>query len=56
MAQSTTPDSELELDDVARLRLYANRAMAMSHPSARAALYGAMLTTCAHCHAVLRDR
>lgn len=56
VAQSATPDSELEIDDVARVRLYANRALAMTDPDARASVFGAMLTTCAHCHAVLRDR
>jgi hypothetical protein len=56
VAQSATPSSELEVDDVARVRLYANRAMTTSDPDARVDLYGTLLTTCAHCHAVLRDR
>ena len=56
VAQSATPSSELEVDDVARVRLYANRALTMSDPDARADLFGTLLTTCAHCHAVLRDR
>ena len=56
VAQSVTPSSELDVDDVARVRLYANRAMTLSDPDARADLLGTLLTTCAHCHAVLRDR
>ena len=56
VAQSVTPSSELDVDDVARVRLYANRAITMSDPDARADLFGTLLTTCAHCHAVLRDR
>jgi hypothetical protein len=56
VAQSPTPDSELDIDDVARIRLYANRAITMSDPDARVELFGTLLTTCAHCHAVLRDR
>ncbi len=56
VAQSVTPSSELDVDDVARVRLYANRALgAMSHEE-RAELFGTLLATCAHCHAVLRDR
>ena len=56
VAQSVTPSSELDVDDVARVRLYANRAMTMSDPNARTDLFGTLLTTCAHCHTVLRDR
>lgn len=56
VAQSATPSSELDVDDVARVRLYANRAMTTSDPDARGDLFGTLLTTCAHCHAVLRDR
>lgn len=43
-------------DDVARVRLYAKRALAASDPDARAAIFGELLATCAHCHAVIRDR
>lgn len=56
VALSPTPSSELDIDDVARVRLYANRAMTMSKPDARTDLFGTLLTTCAHCHALLRDR
>jgi len=37
------------------MRLYANRAMTAPQ-DARAELFGTLLTTCTHCHAVLRDR
>lgn len=56
VAQSVTPSSELDVDDVARVRLYANRALTTAPQDARAELYGTLLATCAHCHAVLRDR
>jgi hypothetical protein len=56
VAQAVTPRSELDIDDVARIRLYARRAEAAASQDARADLFGAMLATCAHCHAVLRDR
>ncbi len=58
VAQRPTSGSELDVDvdDVARVRLYARRAMTMSDPDARADLFGTLLTTCAHCHTVLRDR
>lgn len=55
VAQSPTPSSELDIDDVARVRLYANRALTVPQ-HARAELFGTLLATCAHCHAVLRDR
>jgi cytochrome c553 len=56
VAQSVTPTSELDVDDIARVRLYANRALTMGSQDARAELFGTLLATCAHCHAVLRDR
>jgi hypothetical protein len=56
VAQSATPASELDLDDLARIRLYANRALTARPQDARADLFGTLLTTCTHCHAVLRDR
>lgn len=56
VAQAVTPSSELDVDDVARIRLYARRAEAAGSQDARADLFGTMLGTCAHCHAVLRDR
>jgi hypothetical protein len=56
VAQAVTPTSELDVDDVARIRLYARRAEAAGSQDARADLFGTMLGTCAHCHAVLRDR
>ena len=43
-------------DDVARVRLYANRAVAARTGDARAEIFGDLLATCAHCHAVIRDR
>jgi hypothetical protein len=56
VAQSVTPTSELDVDDVARVRLYATRAVATKAQDARAETFGTLLATCAHCHAVLRDR
>ncbi len=41
-------------DDAARLRLYATRALT-AKPGDRAALYGDLLATCAHCHYTIRD-
>jgi hypothetical protein len=45
-----------DVDDVARVRLYARRALAMPSADDRAALFGTLLGTCAHCHSLLRDR
>ena len=52
----TLPDADKVGDDVARVRLYANRALAERDQDARAAVFGDLLATCAHCHAVIRDR
>jgi hypothetical protein len=41
-------------DDVSRVRLYANRALA-AKPGDRALIYGDLLATCAHCHYAIRD-
>ncbi|MEO7732514.1 MAG: hypothetical protein ABIY55_16215 [Kofleriaceae bacterium] len=43
-------------DEVARVRLYANRALAAVDAEERAVTFGAILTTCARCHAAIRDR
>jgi cytochrome c553 len=43
-------------DDVARVRLYANRAVTTSSQDARAEIFGQLLATCAHCHIMVRDR
>jgi hypothetical protein len=56
VAQEVTPSSELDVDDVARVRLYANRALVAIPRGERAELFGTLLATCAHCHTVLRDR
>lgn len=56
VAQAVTPRSEVDVDDVARIRLYARRAESAASQDARADLFGALLGTCVHCHAVLRDR
>jgi hypothetical protein len=56
VAQSVTPRAPIEVDDVARLRMYATRALHTGPQDARAELFGTMLATCAHCHALLRDR
>lgn len=56
VAQSVTPTSDVDVDDVARVRLYATRALAPAAQAAHAELFGKLLATCAHCHALLRDR
>lgn len=56
VAYSPTDESGESGDDVARVRLYANRALATPDPDSRAALFGTLLATCAHCHGMLRDR
>ena len=56
VAMSVTPTSDLDVDDVARVRLYARRALAAQPQGARAEVFGQLLETCAHCHAMLRDR
>jgi mono/diheme cytochrome c family protein len=56
VAQSVTPSSELDVDEVARIRLYATRALATGPIDARADVFGGLLAACARCHAELRDR
>jgi cytochrome c553 len=56
VAMSVTPTSDLDVDDGARVRLYARRALAPQPQDARAEVFGQLLATCAHCHATLRDR
>jgi len=43
-------------DEVAKVRLYANRALAAIDAEERAVTFGAILTTCTRCHAAIRDR
>ncbi|MBA3455192.1 MAG: hypothetical protein H0T42_19030 [Deltaproteobacteria bacterium] len=43
-------------DDVARVRLYASRAIVAKTQDDRAATYGEILGTCARCHHAIRDR
>jgi hypothetical protein len=56
VAQAKTPAFAGDIDDVSRVRLYARRALAATTDDARAEVFGTMLATCAHCHALLRDR
>jgi len=42
-------------DDAARTKLLAARASKLGDRSDRAAIYGDLLATCAHCHAKIRD-
>ncbi len=56
VARAATPGFEEDVDDVARVRLYARRAIDARGRSERAEVFGSLLGTCAHCHAVLRDR
>jgi hypothetical protein len=55
VAQSVTPSSAQDVDDVSRIRLYARRAL-QTPREGRAKAYGDLLATCTHCHAILRDR
>ena len=55
LAQAVTSGRD-DGDDIARIKLYATRALATPGQDARAELFGRILTTCAHCHAELRDR
>ena len=43
-------------DDAARVKLFAERAMKPADHDARASLFGDLLASCAHCHAIIRDR
>jgi cytochrome c556 len=43
-------------DDAARVKLLAQRALKPDDRDERANLFGDLLATCAHCHAVIRDR
>lgn len=56
VARAPTPGFEEDIDDVARVRLYARRAQEAQRREDRADVFGTLLGTCAHCHAVLRDR
>jgi cytochrome c553 len=56
VARAATPGFEDDVDDVARIRLYARRGLDAQGRDARADVFGSLLGTCAHCHAVLRDR
>ncbi len=55
VARAATPGYD-DPDDVAQLRLQAQRALETGGASARAEVFGTLLATCAHCHATLRDR
>jgi hypothetical protein len=56
IAQADTPTFHGDVDDVARVRMLANRAPSATTDAARADLFGTLLGTCAHCHSLLRDR
>jgi len=56
VAQHGIPGFDDDIDDTARVRLFATRALTARDPGSRAALYGDLLATCAHCHGILRDR
>ncbi len=56
VAQAVTPSFQGDVDDVARVRMFARRAATMTTTEQRAELFGTMLGTCAHCHSMLRDR
>jgi cytochrome c553 len=54
VARAITPAYQGDVDDVARVRALAKRATTMTTTPARAALFGDLLETCAHCHAIIR--
>ncbi|MEO8548627.1 MAG: hypothetical protein ABI678_01590 [Kofleriaceae bacterium] len=56
VAQAVTPSFQGDLDDVARIRMLARAAPAATTDAARGELFGSLLGSCAHCHAILRDR
>jgi len=56
IAEADTRTFTGAVDDVARGRLLATRAQSAEGDVARADLLGTLLGTCAHCHAMLRDR
>lgn len=56
VARAATPEWPEDVDDVARLRMYAQRAKHVTAPADRVELFGTIVTTCTHCHAALRDR
>jgi hypothetical protein len=56
VAQAVTPSSPEDIDDVARIRLLANRAVKAGSRADRAEVFGTIVGRCAHCHDALRDR
>ena len=56
VARAATPEWPDDVDDVARLRMYAQRAKHVTAPAERTELFGTIMTTCSHCHTALRDR
>lgn len=56
VAQAVTPSFQGDLDDVARIRMLARKAPSATTDAARGELFGSLLGSCAHCHAMLRDR
>lgn len=56
VAEGDPPNNLGVGNDIARVRLFATRALKPMSQSDRAELYGDMLATCAHCHFTIRDR
>jgi len=56
VARAATRTSPDDIDDVARVRMFATRAVGAKELDARADVFGKLLAACAHCHATLRDR
>jgi hypothetical protein len=56
VAQSGISGFPDDVDDEARVRMLGRRALTAGPNSARADVFGDLLASCAHCHAVLRDR
>lgn len=56
VAEVASPASDVDVDDVAKVRLQARRALELPAQDVRADIFGSLLATCAHCHATLRDR
>ncbi|MEP6860355.1 MAG: hypothetical protein ABJE66_07035 [Deltaproteobacteria bacterium] len=56
IASAVTPAFQGDIDDVARVRLFATRAGNAASAEERQEVFGDLLAACAHCHQALRDR
>ncbi|MFT3698666.1 MAG: hypothetical protein QM831_36305 [Kofleriaceae bacterium] len=56
IAREATPSFVGDVDDTARIRALAARATAARYQDERVEVFADVMTTCAHCHQLLRDR